>query len=405
MTEAGSLIPGRSRGLAWLASAVALIGLGVSVLLLLQSLEAGASLPGCGGPGQGGCGAVLSSRWSHWLGLPLPYLALVGFGAALVSSAVLAVARQPVVRRTAAAIVWPVGLGAALAGAWFIYLQVGVVGQICPYCMVVDGSALALGVLAYLLVAGGGTSLLSVRATLVGALLAALGVTGLMAGQVLNRPETQVLKVAGQGIYLDRYPVLGNREASHQVLAIIDYTCPHCRELHGFLRQARQQYGNDLAVAIAPAPLDADCNPTKTQTRPQHADGCELAHLALAVWRAAPEQFPAMDRWLFASDSARSVDAARAKAAELVGPEALERTLNHDEPWRARFLAAQGRLNARLGEVKTGQGYPIGNTLPKLLLPGGNLIAGRPATAQALIQRLEATLASPPATAPAPSTP
>jgi len=393
MGEADRTISSTLRVLACGAAGVSLVGGVFSALLLMPSWSAGAALPGCGGPGQGGCGAVLASRWSDLFGLPVPIFAIATFLAALIGALGLGIAMRPRPRRWAGAMLLVAGLAAALSGTWFIFLQLTVVGQICPYCMVVDGSAIVLGVLAWFVVTGGGpAALLGTRASLTAVLVAGLGTAGLIAGQSFDRSQLRVLEIAGQGIRLHHYPKFGSAEAPHVLFAMVDYTCPHCRRLHDYLMQARRRYGEQLAIAIAPTPLDTECNPAIEMMSPAHENACELANLALAVWRAEPSRFPAMDRWLFGADHVRSVEAARQKAKQLVGVEALERTLAHDQAWRSRFLAAQGRLNQKLGEPVRPSGRPIGRTLPKLVLPSNEMIAGRPPSAQSLFKQLEKQL-------------
>ena len=36
------------------------------------------------------------------------------------------------------------------------------------------------------------------------------------------------------------FPVLGPPDAPHLVVVLADYTCPHCRKLHGMLTEARR---------------------------------------------------------------------------------------------------------------------------------------------------------------------
>ena len=74
---------------------------------------------------------------------------------------------------------------------------------------------------------------------------------------------------------------------------------------------------------------------------------CELTKVALAVWVAKSVEFPAFDRWKFSFESgdrwhARSLDAARAKAVELVGQAKFDATLA--DPWIGRYLQTSIRI-------------------------------------------------------------
>jgi hypothetical protein len=105
-----------------------------------------------------------------------------------------------------------------------------------------------------------------------------------------------------------------------------DYTCPHCRVFHGMLDKALARYPGQLAVIVLPVPMNSDCNPRIKQTLPLHANGCALARIALAVWRANPGAFERMDHWMFETTTrARTPGEAREFAIGLVGEEALRR--------------------------------------------------------------------------------
>ena len=60
---------------------------------------------------------------------------------------------------------------------------------------------------------------------------------------------------------VNRSPVLGNPEAEHMVVEILDYTCPHCRKLHPFVQKALDRYGDQLGVVVFHLPLSRKCNP------------------------------------------------------------------------------------------------------------------------------------------------
>jgi len=205
-------------------------------------------------------------------------------------------------------------------------------------------------------------------------------------------PDVTAGRYAAGEVNRADYPLIGSRDAAHELVLLADYTCPNCRALHRALDSARQRYEGRLAFRVAPTTLDAACNPHVETTPARHETGCELAELALAVWRVDETKFPAMDRWLVATDKTRSVEAAREKAASLVGEQALERAMVNNGAWREAFLRAQAGLSHRLG--KSAGNLPAGsyNTLPKLLLPDGSLVVGWPGTEQRLIRELSRML-------------
>ncbi len=77
--------------------------------------------------------------------------------------------------------------------------------------------------------------------------------------------------------------VLGSPEAEHVVVELMDYTCPHCRKMHEHLREARERYGEQLAIVIMPMPLELECNKRLPATDPSHRGSCKISKLALAV--------------------------------------------------------------------------------------------------------------------------
>jgi uncharacterized membrane protein/protein-disulfide isomerase len=189
--------------------------------------------------------------------------------------------------------------------------------------------------------------------------------------------RTRVVSVFRGKALVDVYqhPVLGSPEAPHVVVKLFDYTCPHCREMHEHLQEARREFGNRLSVVMCPVPLNKQCNPHMQVDNPKHAQACDLARLALAVWQADPAKFEEFDAWLFSSPLPPNATMAREKAVALVGEAQLSAELFSEE-LRDR-LAVGPKLYKLLG---TG-------TVPKLLLPTGMLVGPGEGTA-AVVQEL-----------------
>jgi RNA binding exosome subunit len=96
--------------------------------------------------------------------------------------------------------------------------------------------------------------------------------------------------------------VLGSPEAKYVVVELMDYTCPHCREVHKSIVKARDHYGDDLAVVVLPVPLEMECNKVVQQTDPLHRGACRMARIALAVAKLNPESFIDFHNWLLADE-------------------------------------------------------------------------------------------------------
>ena len=155
------------------------------------------------------------------------------------------------------------------------------------------------------------------------------------------------------------------------------------------LDEAIRRYGGKLAFALCPTPLNTNCNPYIPRNVDEFADSCELAKVGLAVWVARREAFPAFDRWMYSLESGdrwrpRSLDAARAKAVELVGRAKFDAAWAN--PWIARYLQTSIRIYGH-----TIQGN---NAVPKLVF-GSRWVIPEPYDADDLVLILHDSLAVP----------
>jgi hypothetical protein len=160
-------------------------------------------------------------------------------------------------------------------------------------------------------------------------------------------------------------PLVGSPDALYVVTLLFDYKCPHCQQLHFMLDEAIRHYGSKLAFALCPAPLNRQCNPYIPRDVAEFKDSCELAKVGLAVWLAKREAFPAFDRWMFSLESGdlwhpRSLDAARAKAVELVGQAQFDAA--QADPWIDRHMQTSIRIYGDTIHLDQS-----GNALPKLV--------------------------------------
>ena len=315
----------------------------IASYMLVTALQGG-HVAGCG-PASG-CESVLASRWSYWMGMPVSAPALLLY-VSLFAATFWAVPRAPAARREKA---WSfLGWAACLilAGAiWFLSLQLLVVRQLCPYCL---AAHLAGAAAAILILRAMGNPLRH------GSILAvaALGIALLVAGPWINRPASHEVQSASParlapGRYLDIFnglfrinvdevPLIGRRDAPAVMVSLLDYTCRHCRKMHGVLLAAAQAHRGQLAILTLPMPLDAGCNKMIQQTAPPHADACQYARIALAVWRADPSKMERFNDWVFEPDEPPGLESVLGYTQEIVGAEALGRAMN--DPWVEKQLA------------------------------------------------------------------
>jgi uncharacterized membrane protein len=182
-----------------------------------------------------------------------------------------------------------------------------------------------------------------------------------------------------------RTPILGAPDAKTVIAELFDYTCPHCRQLHRYLSEARQRYGAQMALVVLVTPMDPRCN--RFVHEPATEPGsCELARLAVAVWQTRPAAFADFHEWLMESTETRSVEVARARAIEILGggdvdlpADVLDRALADEAI--TREIDADSRIYQLAGE----------GTIPKLLTER-LIIAGQPASAAKLFEVLEKQL-------------
>ena len=406
--------PRMRRAIACLAALAAVLAL----ILLWEGLGK-VALPGCGP--RSGCDEVAASRWARWGPIPVAGPGAAVYLAILVLS--LLVGRLTDARWNQAAWSWLVALGltAGAAALWFIGLQLWVIKRVCPYCMADHAIGLILAVwivrgdpswlFAGNRVEPGGTR----RRIAIGA-LPILSLAVMIGGQMWMRPATHVviradalpaprpaiavtptpaadrtlLNAPGAGrtvswvegrvsLPLAGRPILGPTNAPYVVADLFDYTCPHCRELHRQLHQARERYGAQLAVLPVMIPLAGSCNPLVLQTQDSHINACLYARYALAVWMAAPDKFEEFDRWLFEPEQPPPIYEARPFAERLVGAEAFQKALS--DPLPDEII----RANMVLFEKLSTQQIP-------LLLMSKSILVGDPKSLDALFQTLEQEL-------------
>lgn len=346
------------------------------------------SIAGCGG--EGGCSSVLGGRWSEWFHLPVTLLA-AGVHFTVFLCSLPPVRRAGGIRMTR----WLAAAAVILAGSagYFLAILYLVERQHCPWCLTIHLTGLAEAGLiltgAWRQHRGSGESWAG-RAVLTGTL--ALGI--LAAGQKWGpRPKTFLITgeapASGGGIlpsmaggsrvlrFFDgtmafdaaALPVIGSPAAPAVLVEFFDYTCASCRDLAGDLKALKEKWPGTFAVVVLPAPLNRACNPALAPSVTDHPGACELARLALALWRAKPEAFPAFHDFLFSLPLPavpERLAEARKQADQLAGEAAMESALA--SPWVAARLQANFEAFARL----TAQSIKM----PKLLLHDSVMMHG-----------------------------
>ncbi len=176
--------------------------------------------------------------------------------------------------------------------------------------------------------------------------------------EIIKDEGIRIARYMGGALHItvQDHPTLGKSSAKHVVTFFVDYTLRECRERNAYLEQIRRRYGDQIAIVPIFSPLNPKCNQyVETEAGPEQANACEYAKLALAVWRARPEQFEQFHNWLMRGGDVVPLPVARAYAAQLVGPGPLQTALD-DESVSTRL-----RRDTAIYQ-DSGRGY-----LPKML--------------------------------------
>lgn len=173
--------------------------------------------------------------------------------------------------------------------------------------------------------------------------------------QTPAEPKPREVTVSGNKMTLrvTQWPLLGSPDAKYLFVEMFDYTCPHCRNTHKSIKGAFEHYGKDLAIVVLPVPLEASCN--RVATGAGHAGACELAKIAVTVWRADATKFREFHDWIF--DTQATPTSARRRAEELVGKEKFARVYASKTP--GEYIKRHVDLYEKVGK----------GSVPKLLFP------------------------------------
>lgn len=387
------------------------LGLALSAYLSWHYLVGGSAI-GCGGGSP--CDQVLNSKWSSVAGvLSVSGLAAGAYLAILVASLFIGPAMEASVRRLAWRAMLVLVGAAAGSAVWFIIVQKWIIGSFCPYCMATHITGLLLATLviwqAPKQIDNNSTDVALTNPTpmpaaprrVIGRLpaigFASVGliIAGIMAAwQVHFVPPTTYRtgesKENFSAIDPHAAPLVGSPDAPYIVNLLFDYNCPHCQQLHLMLDEAVRRYNGKLAFVLCPTPLNPKCNPYIPREVDEFKDSCELAKIALTVWAAKREAFPAFDRWMFSFESGdlwqpRSLATARSKAVELVGQ--IKFDAASADPWIDQYLKASIQIYGN-----TTQG---GNTaIPKMVF-GSHWVIPQPDDINDLLSILHDSLAVP----------
>ena len=218
---------------------VALIGLGVSALLLAEYIASAPSL--C--TGDGGCNTVRESSFASILGIPTPVWG-VSYFAAMLGISLLSDTRA----RTW--LVYLTGAG-ALAAIGFLVIQAAVIGAFCTYCVIVDFSALALFALAWVVRKAEDAAAPS-RATIAsyGGITAAVCAIGLLT------PSFAADDFDTVGITdVPDFILAAQKPGKVTIVEFMDFRCGTCKAMHEVFSKVLPEYGDKVELVYRHKPV------------------------------------------------------------------------------------------------------------------------------------------------------
>lgn len=367
---------------------LALSGLLLNLLLLYWKLvDPAAGLPGCGAGNA--CADVLNSRWSQVFGLPVSVFGCLVYLLLFIS------------------LLWDKKFltafcCAAVAGSaiWFMIVQAVLLRHFCPWCLAAHaiGTLLVIfGLIGNLrdfhfqngLKTGVGAAFALALFQLYGPSPATHRIDGEM-NPFASLPGAVQAQGSGRKVAFDdgrkiydcsSLPRLGSADARQVMVEYFDYQCPSCHVMSGYLSALVRKHPAEICILLLPVPLDHGCNPLLPATDAGHPGSCELTRIALAVWRAKPEAYPAIHE-AFMSDPSLDVTAALALAHQQLSPAQLDAALV--DPWIDQLIQADiADWLSFSGKTKI---------LPKLLISGKRILHGLPSDEADFIRVMEQEL-------------
>jgi uncharacterized membrane protein/protein-disulfide isomerase len=390
----------------WLITGLNALALFLSAVLSWHFLKGGTMI-GCGGGSP--CDVVLSSRWSVVAGIiPVSGLAMGAYLAMLFAGFFIGQDTDNSIRRLAWITMLAIAGSVIGSAIWFTILQKWFIGKFCPYCMTEHLTGLILSVLIIWhakkesfstdpfnkknksgVSDRTGQPLPVLLTTSAGLLIAGL----LVVMQFSFSPPKYLDGNSQNNVAPKDYknvPIIGSPDAPYVVNLLFDYKCPHCQRLHFMLSEAVQRYAGKLAFVICPAPLNPSCNPYIPKEVEEYKNSCELAKIGMAVWLAGRDVFPDFENWMFTFESGdlwrpRSLEAAKAKAIEMVGQEKFEKAIN--DQWIDKYIQTSVSIYGQT--IKDGKGG-----VPRLVY-GSRWVIPQPYDVDELMTILQNSLAIP----------
>ena len=222
-----------------------------------------------------GCEAVTHSAFGRLLGVPLPVWGLLAFGGFYL------LALFP--NRPIAKLLGPAAILAGLAGLGLVLLQVFVIKQLCPLCLITDAAAILLMAVEIGFAPpkeGRAEVPLPRRWLWTGALILAMGAPLLWP---VIKPIPPVPEQVQAYWTADKITVV----------EVTDFECPHCRQTHAPLREFLERHADRIRFVRLVKPMDQHANAKSAARAYLCADAQikarEMAEALFALEQLSPE--------------------------------------------------------------------------------------------------------------------
>ena len=393
----------------------------ITAYLALLTLAQGGDVPGCGPDSD--CDKVLRSKWAYWLGIPvsIPGLCLYllfflkTFG---IKYNNLSPSNKKQIRSLNTLTLC--AFGVIGGGIWFIGIQALEIKAFCPYCCTAHALAMtASGI--FLTRSGIIAERLNVNINITGGALTMNAFIVIIATtQFLfpkHNPAAKIIELSNSktntavqnnqktattksnqnntvinnlnnkeapfpipkttlSLITSKLPIIGDRNAKKRIAVLFDYTCHHCRTLHGYVRQIIPKYKNQLSSIMVPMPLDSKCNPRIKTTQKDHINACNYAKICLAVHQVSPGKYDEFDKWLFSDhNSIKPLSTVRKYAEEIAGKKIFNETID------SQSVLDQLATNIEVYNLNSNNG---GTTIMPQSIIKNRVMFGPPPSAQAL---------------------
>jgi len=393
----------------------------ITAYLALLTLAQGGDVPGCGPDSD--CDKVLRSKWAYWLGIPvsIPGLCLYllfflkTFGIKFNN---LSPSNKKQIRSLNTLTLC--AFGVIGGGIWFIGIQALEIKAFCPYCCTAHALAMtASGI--FLTRSGIIAERLNVNINITGGVLTMTAFIVIIATtQFLfpkQNPAAKIIELSNSktntavqnnqktattksnqnntvinnlnnkeapfpipktklSLITSKLPIIGDRNAKKRIAVLFDYTCHHCRTLHGYVRQIIPKYKNQLSSIMVPMPLDSKCNPRIKTTQKDHINACNYAKICLAVHQVSPGKYDEFDKWLFSDhNSTKPLSTVRKYAEEIAGKKIFNETID------SQSVLDQLATNIEVYNLNSNNG---GTTIMPQSIIKNRVMFGPPPSAQAL---------------------